>query len=125
MITLLSSNNKDLPKLDYVKAMDVFLGTCFILVFTALLEYAIVGYLAKRIQMRKAQAGELAALATKLRDKLKDEVEYETLKRQNEEETERLLYSTYNVILKNMLISGRKLLCGNGLSVCLSVLFLI
>lgn len=55
MTTLMSSTNAALPKISYVKSIDIFLGTCFIMVFAALLEYATVGYLGKRIAMRKAQ----------------------------------------------------------------------
>lgn len=56
MTTLMSSTNAALPKISYVKSIDVFLGTCFVMVFAALLEYATVGYLGKRIAMRKAHA---------------------------------------------------------------------
>lgn len=55
MTTLMSSTNAALPKISYIKSIDIFLGTCFIMVFAALLEYATVGYLGKRIAMRKAQ----------------------------------------------------------------------
>lgn len=54
MTTLMSSTNAALPKISYVKSIDIFLGTCFVMVFAALLEYATVGYLGKRIAMRKA-----------------------------------------------------------------------
>ncbi|KAA0192061.1 hypothetical protein HAZT_HAZT011623 [Hyalella azteca] len=53
MTTLMSSTNAALPKISYVKSIDVYLGTCFVMVFASLLEYAAVGYLGKRIQMRK------------------------------------------------------------------------
>lgn len=56
MTTLMSSTNAALPKISYVKSIDVFLGTCFVMVFAALLEYATVGYLGKRIAMRKAHS---------------------------------------------------------------------
>merc|ERR1712142_824734 len=42
-----------LPKISYVKSIDVYLAACFFMVFASLLEYASVGYMAKRIQMRK------------------------------------------------------------------------
>ncbi|KAF2368070.1 Neurotransmitter-gated ion-channel [Trinorchestia longiramus] len=55
MTTLMSSTNAALPKISYVKSIDVYLGTCFVMVFASLLEYAAVGYLGKRIQMRKTR----------------------------------------------------------------------
>lgn len=55
MTTLMSSTNAALPKISYVKSIDVYLGTCFVMVFASLLEYAAVGYMAKRIQMRKSR----------------------------------------------------------------------
>lgn len=55
MTTLMSSTNAALPKISYVKSIDIFLGTSFVMVFASLLEYATVGYLGKRIQMRKTR----------------------------------------------------------------------
>jgi len=53
MTTLMASTNAALPKISYVKSIDVYLGFCFFMVFASLIEYASVGYMAKRIQMRK------------------------------------------------------------------------
>merc|ERR1719427_1703033 len=53
MTTLINSVNTALPKISYVKSIDVYLAACFFMVFASLLEYASVGYMAKRIQMRK------------------------------------------------------------------------
>merc|ERR1719242_1359018 len=53
MTTLMASTNAALPKISYVKSLDVYLGACFFMVFASLIEYASVGYMAKRIQMRK------------------------------------------------------------------------
>ena len=55
MTTLMSSTNSQLPKVSYIKSIDVYLGTCFVMVFASFLEYATVGYLGKRIAMRKSQ----------------------------------------------------------------------
>uniref|UniRef100_T1JKU9 GABA receptor n=1 Tax=Strigamia maritima TaxID=126957 RepID=T1JKU9_STRMM len=63
MTTLMSSTNAALPKISYVKSIDVFLGTCFVMVFASLLEYATVGYMGKRIQMRKSRLQALQKLA--------------------------------------------------------------
>lgn len=69
MTTLMSSTNAALPKISYVKSIDVYLGTCFVMVFTALLEYAAVGYLGKRITMRKTRCQQLAKLAEQHRQR--------------------------------------------------------
>jgi len=53
MTTLISSTNASLPKISYVKSIDAYLAFCFFMVFASLIEYASVGYMAKRIQMRK------------------------------------------------------------------------
>jgi glycine receptor alpha-3 len=69
MTTLMSSTNAALPKISYIKSIDVFLGTCFIMVFASLLEYATVGYMGKRIAMRKARSQQLAKIAQEHRQK--------------------------------------------------------
>ena len=53
MTTLMASVNSALPKISYMKSIDIYLGTCFFMVFGALIEYAIVGYTEKRIQLKK------------------------------------------------------------------------
>jgi gamma-aminobutyric acid receptor subunit beta len=70
MTTLMSSTNAALPKISYVKSIDVFLGTCFVMVFAALLEYATVGYLGKRIAMRKAHAQNVLSHAIAMTQRL-------------------------------------------------------
>lgn len=69
MTTLMSSTNAALPKISYIKSIDVFLGTCFVMVFASLLEYATVGYLGKRIAMRKSRTQQLAKLAQEHRNR--------------------------------------------------------
>ncbi|XP_066945835.1 gamma-aminobutyric acid receptor subunit beta isoform X12 [Macrobrachium rosenbergii] len=63
MTTLMSSTNAALPKISYVKSIDVYLGTCFVMVFASLLEYAAVGYMGKRIQMKKNRIMALQKIA--------------------------------------------------------------
>jgi len=53
MTTLINSVNAALPKISYMKSIDIYLFVCFFMVFGALIEYACVGYLDKRIQLRK------------------------------------------------------------------------
>ncbi len=69
MTTLMSSTNAAMPKISYIKSIDVFLGTCFVMVFAALLEYATVGYMGKRIAMRKSRSQQLAKLVQEHRQK--------------------------------------------------------
>ncbi|KAI1286411.1 Gamma-aminobutyric acid receptor subunit beta [Halotydeus destructor] len=69
MTTLMSSTNSQLPKISYIKSIDVFLGTCFVMVFASLLEYATVGYLGKRIAMQKSRLDQLTKLAEEHRRK--------------------------------------------------------
>jgi hypothetical protein len=69
MTTLMSSTNAALPKISYIKSIDVYLGTCFVLVFASLLEYAAVGYLGKRIAMRRSRSQQLSRLAELHRQK--------------------------------------------------------
>lgn len=47
MTTLISSTNASLPKISYLKSIDVYLVTCFVMVFGSLIEYAVVSYLGK------------------------------------------------------------------------------
>lgn len=63
MTTLMSSTNAALPKISYIKSIDVYLGTCFVMVFASLLEYATVGYMGKRIAMRKNRHTQIAKFA--------------------------------------------------------------
>ncbi|KAI0218532.1 Gamma-aminobutyric acid receptor subunit beta [Lamellibrachia satsuma] len=45
MTTLISSTNASLPKISYLKSIDVYLVTCFFMVFASLLEYASVSFI--------------------------------------------------------------------------------
>ncbi|ODM98162.1 Gamma-aminobutyric acid receptor subunit beta [Orchesella cincta] len=72
MTTLMSSTNAALPKISYVKSIDVYLGTCFVMVFASLLEYATVGYMAKRIQMRKNRFMALQKMAEQKKKEMQD-----------------------------------------------------
>lgn len=45
MTTINTHLRETLPKIPYVKAIDIFLMGCFVFVFLALLEYAFVNYI--------------------------------------------------------------------------------
>ena len=44
---------RSLPKISYMKALDIYLAFCFVMVFGALLEYATVSYTGKRIKLNQ------------------------------------------------------------------------
>lgn len=48
MTTLMTTTNAAMPKVSYVKSIDIFLGVSFLMVFASLVEYAAVGYITKR-----------------------------------------------------------------------------
>jgi len=51
--TVITTTNNSMPKVSYVKGLDVFLNFCFVMVFAALVEYAIVSYMNKKLSMRR------------------------------------------------------------------------
>ena len=44
MTTISTGVRSSLPRISYVKAIDIYLVMCFLFVFAALLEYAVVNY---------------------------------------------------------------------------------
>ncbi|XP_041929986.1 gamma-aminobutyric acid receptor subunit beta-2a isoform X2 [Alosa sapidissima] len=64
MTTINTHLRETLPKIPYVKAIDMYLMGCFVFVFLALLEYAFVNYIFfGRGPQRQKKAAEKAALA--------------------------------------------------------------
>ena len=57
--TQTSSSRSSLPKVSYIKALDVWMATCLLFVFSALLEYAVVNFLSRQTKI-------------KMRDRLKE-----------------------------------------------------
>ncbi|KRX78966.1 Gamma-aminobutyric acid receptor subunit beta [Trichinella sp. T6] len=55
MTTLMTTTNGQLPKVSYVKAVDIYLGFCYVMVFCALIEYAFVTYKDKRKNQQKIE----------------------------------------------------------------------
>lgn len=64
MTTINTHLRETLPKIPYVKAIDMYLMGCFVFVFLALLEYAFVNYIFfGRGPQRQKKAAEKAATA--------------------------------------------------------------
>jgi hypothetical protein len=42
-----------MPRVSYIKAMDVYLGACFFFVFFSLIKLAIVKYMNQRLQVER------------------------------------------------------------------------
>jgi len=53
MTAMMAGVNSSMPKISYMKSLDIYLTVCFFIVFSALVEYACVGYMTKRIQLWK------------------------------------------------------------------------
>lgn len=50
---LLTGTNRRLPPVSYIKAVDVYLGFCYLIVVMALIEYAVVAYSNKKHDDKK------------------------------------------------------------------------
>ncbi|KAK6048233.1 hypothetical protein COOONC_14262 [Cooperia oncophora] len=50
---LLFSYNEVMPRVSYIKAMDVYLGVCFCIVFCSLIKLAIVKYMRQRLKITR------------------------------------------------------------------------
>ena len=66
-----------LPKISYMKALDIYLAFCFCMVFGALLEYATVTYSGKRIKMNQAKLAEFQLLVEEMRADLAKKLKLE------------------------------------------------
>lgn len=59
MVTFIWSTNASLPKISYVKAIDVYLVCCFIMTFSSVIEYAAVSYVHMRFERKKRKKNQL------------------------------------------------------------------
>ncbi|XP_062917426.1 glycine receptor subunit alpha-4-like isoform X2 [Mobula hypostoma] len=74
MTTQSSGSRASLPKVSYVKAIDIWMAVCLLYVFAALLEYAAVNFVSRQhkdfVRLRKKEQSQVAA---ERRDSLKPE----------------------------------------------------
>ena len=87
MVTLMGSVNSSLPKISYMKALDIYLAFCFSMVFGALLEYATVTYSSKRIKMNQKKLAEFQRAVEEMRSELARKLKMEQQLVMIEEET--------------------------------------
>uniref|UniRef100_A0A0N4WAR0 Neur_chan_LBD domain-containing protein n=1 Tax=Haemonchus placei TaxID=6290 RepID=A0A0N4WAR0_HAEPC len=50
---LIFSYNEMMPRVSYIKAMDIYLGVCFMIVFLSLIKLAFVKYMRQRLRMER------------------------------------------------------------------------
>lgn len=50
---LIYSYNTVMPRVSYIKAMDVYLGSCFFFVFFSLIKLAFVKYMRQRLHVER------------------------------------------------------------------------
>uniref|UniRef100_A0A914S0H5 Neurotransmitter-gated ion-channel transmembrane domain-containing protein n=1 Tax=Parascaris equorum TaxID=6256 RepID=A0A914S0H5_PAREQ len=50
---LLFSYNEVMPRVSYIKAMDVYLGVCFCIVFFSLIKLALIKYMRERLRITR------------------------------------------------------------------------
>lgn len=48
---LIFSYNEMMPRVSYIKAMDIYLGVCFMIVFLSLIKLALVKYMRQKIML--------------------------------------------------------------------------
>ena len=79
MTTISTGVRSSLPRISYVKAIDIYLVMCFFFVFAALLEYAAVNYTywgARARKRAKLKNREQMSTSTSVDKGLKSESEY-------------------------------------------------
>ena len=79
MTTLINSVNAALPKISYMKSIDIYLFVCFFMVFGAMVEYACVGYTDKRIQLRKNRFEAMKKIMEEKRQEVAKQMEMQAL----------------------------------------------
>ncbi|KAK6044159.1 hypothetical protein COOONC_18336 [Cooperia oncophora] len=61
---LIFSYNEMMPRVSYIKAMDIYLGVCFMIVFLSLIKLAFVKYMRQRIKMESESFNSISGMMT-------------------------------------------------------------
>lgn len=59
MVTFIWSTNASLPKISYIKGIDVYLVTCFAMTFLSVIEYGCVSFVHRQNEKKKKIAQQL------------------------------------------------------------------
>uniref|UniRef100_A0A914ELQ4 Neurotransmitter-gated ion-channel transmembrane domain-containing protein n=1 Tax=Acrobeloides nanus TaxID=290746 RepID=A0A914ELQ4_9BILA len=57
IIFLIFSYNGTMPRVSYIKAMDVYLGVCFLVVFLALVKLTVIKYMRQKLRATSDSSG--------------------------------------------------------------------
>lgn len=67
MTTLSTVARNSLPRVSYVTAMDLFVTVCFLFVFAAMIEYAMLNYYSYSVRRPPAKTQRMVSLAVSVR----------------------------------------------------------
>ena len=79
MVTQSSGSKTDLPRVSYIKAIDVWMATCLIFVFAALIEFAYVNVLCRKKRRRFSTISAIVKVNGTARSNEACQVEYTSL----------------------------------------------
>lgn len=58
MVTFIWSTNASLPKISYIKGIDVYLVMCFVMTFSSVIEFAVVSFVYKNFEQKRKERDE-------------------------------------------------------------------
>ncbi|XP_078576472.1 gamma-aminobutyric acid receptor subunit beta-3-like [Branchiostoma floridae x Branchiostoma japonicum] len=104
MTTLISGARATMPKISYIKAIDVYLITCFLFTFAALVEYAAVNFRSSRVKKRKVSVPVPEPLS------LMEESEVVSMKKLNNDgaDTESRVHTILDIDVDNGNVGSKK-----------------
>lgn len=70
MSTIITGVNASMPRVSYIKAVDIYLWVSFVFVFLSVIEYAAVNYLSTLQERKERKLGETVRTAQKCDHKM-------------------------------------------------------